>query len=63
MGEQERLAKIGYEAYGGAAEWKNYLGKPMPQWHELPENIRAYWRVATAAILENSLAPQRHSSR
>jgi hypothetical protein len=62
MGEHERWAKIGYDAYGEAADWKNYQGKPMPKWEELPENIRRYWRVAAAAIVENSY-PIRHSSR
>jgi surface antigen len=35
-----------YQAYGNAADWKNYQGNPMPQWSELPPNIQTYWRAA-----------------
>jgi hypothetical protein len=44
------LGKVGYNAYGAAAEWKNFAGDPMPQWDELPEHIRWKWRTAAKAI-------------
>ena len=44
------LARIGYEAYGDAASWQNYEGKPMPQWDELPIHIREKWGAAARAI-------------
>ena len=44
------LAQVGYEAYGAEAGWKNYEGKPMPQWDDLPGHIRTKWEVATGAI-------------
>lgn len=44
------LARIGYDAYGDRAEWKNYEGKPMPQWDELPQHIRDKWRSAAKAM-------------
>jgi hypothetical protein len=48
------LAKIGYQAYGDKAEWKNYQGNPMPTWDALPENIKTYW-VAAAQAIKNEL--------
>lgn len=44
------LARIGYNAYGDKAEWKNYAGDPMPQWEELPQHIRDKWRSAAKAM-------------
>jgi hypothetical protein len=62
-GKFEELAKIGYNAYGDAAGWKNHIGRPMPKWEDLPPAIRSYWQVATAAIVENSHSALWHSSR
>lgn len=45
------LAQTGYEAYGGKANWTAYNGAPMPQWDDLPEDIKDKWRVATLAIV------------
>lgn len=47
------LAKIGYQAYGDKADWKNYQGLPMPAWDDLPENIKIYWQAAVKAIVES----------
>lgn len=44
------LGKVGYDAYGADADWKNYQGKPMPKWEELPADIRRKWTVAAKAI-------------
>ncbi len=47
--------KIGYEAYGEAAGWKTFDGRPMPTWEQLQatetgrETCRR-WEVAAAAI-------------
>ncbi len=47
--------QIGYEAYGEAAEWKTFDGRPMPTWEQLQatetgrETCRR-WEVAAAAI-------------
>lgn len=48
------LAKIGYQAYGDKAEWKNYQGLPMPTWEALPENIKSYWVEAATAISQHA---------
>lgn len=41
------MAHAAYDAYGDAADWKNFRGDMMPCWDDLPANIRAYWREAT----------------
>jgi uncharacterized protein YodC (DUF2158 family) len=46
-------AERAYKAYGDKANWKNYLGKPMPKWLELPENIRTYWTAAAGQIISD----------
>jgi hypothetical protein len=46
------LAQIGYEAYGNEAKWKNYAGKPMPSWLEVPQHIKDKWAVAAEAIAD-----------
>lgn len=58
--EREALGKIGYDAYGEAAGWKNFRGDPMPSWDELPSHIRRYWCHAAIAISVHILegAPQ-----
>jgi len=40
------LAEGMYQAYGRKADWKNFQGKPMPSWDDLPENIRTYWEAS-----------------
>jgi len=50
--DQRGLAAIGYEHYGNKAGWKNYLGRPMPKWEELPEPIREAWMAASQGIAE-----------
>jgi len=52
-----RLGEIGYEAYGDAADWKNYEGKPMPRWVELPQHIRDKWAAAASAIRHEVCSP------
>jgi len=42
-----------YQAYGNKANWKNHQGEPMPQWSELPENIRSYWGAAAACAMRD----------
>lgn len=54
------LAKQAYCAYGDEAEWKNYQGKLMPDWDDLPENIRRYWHAATVHIV--SIVNSKHNN-
>ncbi|OPZ37796.1 MAG: hypothetical protein BWY99_01800 [Synergistetes bacterium ADurb.BinA166] len=45
-----KLAQDGYEAYGAAAEWKAWDGKPMPTWDELRPDIVMKWEAAARAM-------------
>ena len=44
------LARLAYHAYGSQTNFKNFQGNPMPEWHELPENIRKAWCKAASAV-------------
>jgi len=46
--------EVGYRAYGNSVGWKNYLGRPMPEWGNLPEAIRAAWDSAAYAIVNEA---------
>ncbi|NEP61462.1 MAG: hypothetical protein F6K31_31675 [Symploca sp. SIO2G7] len=43
MIDWKNTAKQAYEAYAEVTGWKNYQGKLMPQWEELPETIQGAW--------------------
>jgi hypothetical protein len=43
------LGQIAYEVYGGVTGGLNYLGKPMPEWDDLPEQIRLAWGTTAQA--------------
>lgn len=43
------LSQIAYEAYGDQVGWVNHLGKPMPQWADLPGSIQGGWGAAVGA--------------
>lgn len=45
------LAVVAYTAYGQTTDFKNFLGNPMPQWHELPETIQNAWMASVRAVL------------
>ena len=49
---QDKNGAIAYAAYGDIVDYKNYQGLPMPTWNELPEKIRAAWRAAAQAVLD-----------
>lgn len=48
----ESRGRIAYTAYGKRTDFKNYLGKPLPPWDELPRNIQKSWIAAAGAIWE-----------
>lgn len=54
MDEFESLARVGYDAYGQSAEWKNYAGLAMPTWDEQSDTIRGHWRAAAEAIADTT---------
>lgn len=56
MSPTERLARIGYEAYGRSTGFKNFQGNPMPAWENLTIEIQAAWRANAAAIATSVMA-------
>jgi hypothetical protein len=48
----ERLAQLGYDAYGRNRQWRTWDDKPMPQWSELTKIIQEAWCASTADILD-----------
>jgi hypothetical protein len=53
--------QIGYEAYGEAAGWRTFDGRPMPTWSELaihPAGLETQrrWEVASARVIEEARA-------
>lgn len=55
--ESITLAWVAYAAYGQSTDYKNYQGKPMPNWDDLGDTIQAAW-VAAADAVAGELAPQ-----
>jgi hypothetical protein len=49
-----RIAQRAYRAYGAVTEFKNYEGKPMPEWEKLPLKIQDAWRAAAKEAAECS---------
>lgn len=43
------LARIAYDAYGLVVEYKNFQGKKMPEWDQLPPKIQKAWVAAAHA--------------
>lgn len=56
MADVDELAADAYRAYGQATGGLNHRGEPMPEWGELPAEIRAAWR-ATVEYLLARVAP------
>jgi hypothetical protein len=50
--EKMSAGNIAYLAYGQHTEFKNFLGQPMPWWHNLPNNIKEAWEKAATAATE-----------
>jgi hypothetical protein len=46
----ERYGRLAFEAYGKSTGGRTYDGRPIPKWHELPENIREAWCAAGAVV-------------
>jgi hypothetical protein len=52
--DYHHIAQRAYKAYGAVTEFKNYEGKPMPEWHALPAKIREAWQAAVKEAVECS---------
>ncbi len=52
---QKTLGQVGYDAYGEAAAWLTYDGRPMPSWDvlgttEVGRETQRRWACAAGAI-------------
>lgn len=45
------IGQVGYEAYAKQTGGKTFDGRKMPQWDDLPENIKLAWEAAGEAML------------
>lgn len=59
MPSAEEMAKTAYEAYGQETNHKNYRGEPMPEWDELPEQIKGAWIQAAGSVVRTMLEASR----
>lgn len=62
MTERKSPARYGYEAYGDAAGWETFDGRPMPVWDDLPERTRNLWATAVVAAAPHVLRAAGHST-
>lgn len=44
------FGQIAYEAYADTVDHKNWQGKPMRPWGELPTRIQEAWEASATAI-------------
>ena len=49
------LAQIAYEAYGDVTGHLNHVGLPMPEWADLPAQIKAAWNASVNATVTAAL--------
>lgn len=47
----DTLGRVAYQAYADDAGWKAFNGDMLPNWEDLPSEIRQHWEVAAAAVL------------
>lgn len=48
-------AEAAYAAYGAVTDYKNYQGKPMPEFEDLPPQIRQAWDAACEGAVRHWL--------
>ena len=46
------IARHAYEAYAEYRLWRDYRGRPLPQWQNVKPNIQQAWIVAAKAVAE-----------
>ncbi len=61
---QRTLGQVGFEAYGDAAGWTAYDGKPMPRWDDnLRPDIKEKWEAAAKAVADKAVDGFKHNVR
>ena len=52
----DNLARKCYQAYGRKVDFKNYQGKPMPDYYDLPHGIKEAWHAVVLFMISNMTA-------
>lgn len=52
-----------YKVYGQAVDFKNYQGKPMPDWVDLPDPIKNAWEAVALAKNDQPILETRELAR
>lgn len=50
-----KRAEAAYAAYGAVTDYKNYQGKPMPEFEDLTPQIQQAWDAACEGVLRHWL--------
>ncbi len=53
MDVSQNLGQIAFEAYRERMRKRTYDNKPIPEWVELSDNVRAGWVAAAYAVLNS----------
>lgn len=48
----DSYAKLAFDAYSKAVGGKTFDGRPIPQWEDVGETVRAGWIAAANAVVE-----------
>lgn len=46
------LGQIAYEAYAEHCNWKSVREESLPDWTNMPNEIKQHWEVAAYAVME-----------
>jgi hypothetical protein len=47
-----KIAKLSYDAYARETDNKNFMGKEMPKFEELPDKIKCAWVSASQRVID-----------
>lgn len=51
--DKYRLARIAYDAYCKARDWKSVRGEPLPHFDQQSEELKVAWAVAAKAVSDD----------
>lgn len=51
-GTVRSLGQIAYEAYAEHCNWKSVREESLPDWTDMPNEIKQHWEVAAYAVME-----------
>jgi hypothetical protein len=47
----EKIAEVAYKGYSKKTNNKNFMGKEMPTWEQLPDQTKEAWKAACTSTL------------